>query len=211
MLQRAEGDVSRLTCQDLASLPDAHSDAWNKGPAQHHPASRPCTQSVSARTSVGAPRLCSLVILTNSSPPLWLPDILDLIHCHVVLRAEGGDAESDLENDVFRMCQLIFTSIFELVVCGVSHPRTLKGESYYYSHFPLGNQSTKKLTGRGSYSGRRSRDEKEAVSPVREPLLSVGDQAGVPCVLPQSHTNLWESLRSGTLPPNTHCVCWDLF
>lgn len=156
MLQRAKGDVSLLTCQDLASLPDAHSDAWNKGPAEHHPASGPCTQSVSARTSASTPRLCSLLILTNSSPPLWLPDILDLIYCHVVLRAEGGDTESDLENDVFRMCQLIFTSIFELVVCGVNHPRTLKGESCCYSHFPLGNQSTKKLTGPGSYSGRRS-------------------------------------------------------
>ena len=127
-----------------------------------------------------------------------------------MLRAEGGDSESELENDVFRMCQLIFTSIFELVVCGANHPRTLKGESCYYSHFPLGNRSTKKLTGPGSYSGRRSRGEEEVVS-VREPLLSGGDQAGVPRIPPQSHTTLWESLQSGTLPPNTHSVCWDLF
>ena len=89
-------------------------------------------------------------------------------------------------------------------------PKNFEGGKLLLFSFSIGKPKHKEANWPRVLLRQKVRGEKEVVS-VREPLLSVGDQAGVPRILPQSHTTLWESLQSGTLPPNTHSVCWDLF
>lgn len=150
-----------------ASFPHAHSYFWNKGPAKQCPTSRPSTLSVTASTQEHAWQRSEALFLTHPDilekhgALLWLPDILDLIHCHVILRAEGGDSESELENNVFSLgCASWFYKYFwTCSLCQALKPhKNLEEWMRLLLSSYIGNQGTKKLTCPRSYTGRRSRD-----------------------------------------------------
>lgn len=146
--------------------------------------------------------LCRLFVPCSSSclretlgPFSGFPAFLPVfICCHIILRAEDGKTESELENNVFaiKMLQLIFCKYF--LTCSMCqapiHIRILQDMCHFNSCFTVVNQGTYTARSR-SYTARNRKPR----SLSYQRLLSLGHQAGVLLIPLQSHTNCGKAFR----------------
>lgn len=146
-----------------SSFPDATRASGIKAQPNNGPASRPSQLGAAAESIPAAlGRLflpCSSWCSRETLAPFsGFPAFLTVfIYCHIILRAEDGKTESELENNVFafKMLQLIFCKYF--LTCSMCqapiHLSILQDKSDFNSCFTVGNQGTYTARSR-SYTAR---------------------------------------------------------